>query len=129
MAEMSWASLKIVSGLLLLVGGEELLVRGASGLAATLRISPLVIGLTVVAFGTSAPELAVSIQAAFAGNAELALGNVVGSRRVFLGSCCDRVLALKLLPDLYQAEPLSWNDVLFTSTSTVCVRCGRDWHR
>ncbi len=69
----------LVVGLAFLVAGAELLVRGASRLAAALSISPLVIGLTVVAFGTSAPELAVSVQAALDGRAGIALGNVVGS--------------------------------------------------
>ena len=68
-----------VLGLILLVGGAELLVRGASRLAARCGISALVIGLTVVAFGTSTPELAVSIKAGLAGQADIALGNVVGS--------------------------------------------------
>lgn len=68
-----------VGGLLLLVVGAELLVRGASRLALTLGIAPLVVGLTVVAFGTSAPEMAVSIQAALENRSDLALGNVVGS--------------------------------------------------
>ncbi len=68
-----------VLGLVLLVAGAELLVRGASRLAARLGISPLVIGLTVVAFGTSAPELAVSVQAGLAGQADIAVGNIVGS--------------------------------------------------
>jgi cation:H+ antiporter len=54
-------------------------VRGAARLAAALGVSPLVVGLTVVAFGTSSPELAVSIQAALAGTADIAVGNVVGS--------------------------------------------------
>jgi cation:H+ antiporter len=66
-------------GLMSLVAGGELLVRGAARLASLFGISPLVIGLTVVAMGTSAPELAVSIQAGFAGESELAIGNVVGS--------------------------------------------------
>jgi cation:H+ antiporter len=68
-----------LAGLVLLIGGAELLVRGASRLAAALGISPLVIGLTVVAFGTGSPELAVGAQAAFSGKADLAVGNVVGS--------------------------------------------------
>ncbi len=68
-----------VLGLVLLVAGAELLVRGASRLAARLGISPLVIGLTVVAFGTSTPELAVSVQAGLAGQADIAVGNIVGS--------------------------------------------------
>ncbi|MDA1050652.1 MAG: calcium/sodium antiporter [Planctomycetota bacterium] len=79
MDDLGWACLGICLGLVLLVGGGEFLVRGASRLATAARISPLVIGLTVVAFGTSAPELAVSVQAAWTGSADLAIGNVVGS--------------------------------------------------
>jgi cation:H+ antiporter len=63
----------------LLVIGAEALVRGGSRLARTVGISPLVVGLTVVAFGTSAPELAVTVQAAHSGQADVAIGNVVGS--------------------------------------------------
>lgn len=69
----------LILGLALLVGGAEFLVRGASRLATAIGISPLVVGLTVVAFGTSSPELAVSVMSAYAGQADLALGNVVGS--------------------------------------------------
>ena len=64
---------------MILVIGAEVLVRGASRLAAALGISPLVIGLTIVAFGTSSPELAVSLQSALNGQPDLAIGNVVGS--------------------------------------------------
>ncbi len=71
--------LLFILGLGTLVVGAEWLVRGAARLAAALGVSPLVIGLTVVAFGTSFPELAVSVQAAWSGQADLALGNVVGS--------------------------------------------------
>ncbi len=66
-------------GLVLLIVGADLLVAGASRIAGRLGISPLVIGLTIVAFGTSAPELAVSTTGALTGQADLALGNVVGS--------------------------------------------------
>jgi len=69
----------IALGLVCLTAGGELLVRGASRLATLAGIAPLVVGLTVVAFGTSAPELAVSLQASFTGKADLAVGNVVGS--------------------------------------------------
>ncbi len=69
----------IVVGIPALVAGAELLVRGASRIAAAAGISPVVIGLTIVAFGTSAPELAVNINAVFAGEPDVALGNVVGS--------------------------------------------------
>jgi cation:H+ antiporter len=62
-----------------LIIGAEALVRGASSIATMLGISPLVIGLTVVAFGTSSPELAVSIKSALSGQANIAMGNVVGS--------------------------------------------------
>lgn len=62
-----------------MIWGAELLVRGSSRLATSFGISPLVVGLTVVAFGTSSPELAVSVMSAFKGQADLALGNVVGS--------------------------------------------------
>jgi cation:H+ antiporter len=79
MNELTWAWVLVAGGLVILVGGGEFLVRGASKLAAAVLISPLVIGLTVVAFGTSAPELAVSVQAAFQGKPDLAVGNVVGS--------------------------------------------------
>ncbi|MGB3670166.1 MAG: calcium/sodium antiporter [Phormidesmis sp.] len=74
-----WTVAALVFGLVLLVGGAEALVKSASKLAATAGISPLVIGLTVVAFGTSAPELAVSLQAGMSNQADIALGNVVGS--------------------------------------------------
>jgi cation:H+ antiporter len=73
------SALFILGGLFLLVVGAEGLVRGAASGARRLGLSPLVIGLTVVAYGTSAPELVVSLQAAVGGNPDIALGNVVGS--------------------------------------------------
>ncbi|MEL6221922.1 MAG: calcium/sodium antiporter [Cyanobacteria bacterium J06627_8] len=69
----------LIVGLGLIVAGAEVLVRGASQLAAMLGISPLVIGLTVVAYGTSAPEMAVSIQSAFSDYEAISIGNIVGS--------------------------------------------------
>lgn len=71
--------ISIIIGLIGLVGGGEFLIRNSSKLAAVAGISPLVIGLTVVAFATSAPELTVVIQASFLGKADLAIGNAVGS--------------------------------------------------
>ncbi len=67
------------AGLVLLVFGAELLVRQAARIAQNLGIAPVVVGLTVVAFGTSAPELAISIQSTLAGSGDIAIGNVVGS--------------------------------------------------
>ena len=69
----------LVAGLVLLVGGGTALVRGASEIAASLGVSPLVVGLTVVAFGTSAPELVVNSISAIEGQTGLAFGNVLGS--------------------------------------------------
>ncbi len=71
--------LLFVAGVVLLLVGAELLVRGASRLAVAVGLSPLVVGLTVVAFGTSSPELAVSVHGALVGQPDVALGNVIGS--------------------------------------------------
>ena len=72
-------TLLVISGLLGLVVGGELLVRGAVSVARSFGISPMVIGLTLVGFGTSTPELVTSLQAALAGSSGIAVGNVVGS--------------------------------------------------
>jgi cation:H+ antiporter len=81
----------ILGGLIALTVGGELLVRGASALASALGVSPLVIGLTVVAFGTSSPELMVTLQASLSGSPDLAVANVVGSNifnvLFILGAC------------------------------------------
>ena len=69
----------VAAGLSLLLLGGEMLVRGAVALARRLGVSPLVIGLTIVAYGTSAPELLVSLEANLAGSPGIAIGNVVGS--------------------------------------------------
>jgi cation:H+ antiporter len=74
--------LLFVAGFGLLIGGAEVLVRGASRLACTLGVSPLIVGLTIVALGTSSPELAVGIQSSLTGGGQVALGNVVGSNIV-----------------------------------------------
>jgi len=84
------AGLFLVLGLVVLIWGAEWLVKGASRLATSFGISPLVVGLTVVAFGTSAPELAVSVMSAFKGESDIALGNVVGS------NLCNVLLILGL---------------------------------
>ncbi|WP_421852001.1 calcium/sodium antiporter [Oricola sp.] len=71
--------LMLIAGLVLLVIAGDYLVKGAAGLAENLGIPPLIIGLTVVAFGTSAPELFVSVQSALSGAPDIAVGNVIGS--------------------------------------------------
>jgi cation:H+ antiporter len=69
----------VLGGFVLLLGGAEVMLRGAVGVASKFGISKLVVGMTVVAFGTSAPELLVSLNAALQGSSGLAIGNVVGS--------------------------------------------------
>ena len=109
---MDWGTilLMLVTGLVLLVVGGELLVRGASSVAAAFGISPLVIGLTVVAFGTSSPEMAVSIQAGLAGNPDIAVGNVVGSNifnvLFILGACALILPLLVSLPLVRREVPI-----------------------
>jgi cation:H+ antiporter len=102
------AWLQFALGLLLLFAGGELLVRGASGLARRAGISPLVVGLTVVAYGTSAPELVVTTSAALGGHDDVAVGNVVGSNifnvLFILGACA-------LLQPLVVAQQLVLRDV------------------
>lgn len=71
--------LLLIVGFILLIKGADILVDGASSLAENFKVPKMVIALTIVAFGTSAPELAVSIQAVIAGNSDIVLGNVVGS--------------------------------------------------
>ncbi len=76
---MGWDLLRLAIGLVLLLVGGDLLVRGAAGIARRFGVSPTVVGLTVVAFGTSAPELVVCLVAALDGSPGIAFGNVVGS--------------------------------------------------
>lgn len=75
----------LAMGVIALYFGAEWLVRGAAGLARVFGVSPLVVGLTVVSYGTSAPELAVSVVAALDGKSAIALGNVVGSNIANIG--------------------------------------------
>jgi cation:H+ antiporter len=98
----------LLVGLVLLVGGAEVFVRGASRIAAMAGVSPLVIGLTVVSLGTSAPEIAVSVQSSFAGRGDLALGNIVGS------NICNVLLILGIaavIAPLYVSHQLIRLDV------------------
>lgn len=115
---------QFVAGLVFLVVGAEFLVKGASRLAATMGISPLIIGLTVVAFGTSAPELVVSIQAALSGQANIAMGNVIGSNifNVLF------ILGLSaLIVPLYVSQQLIRLDVpLMIALSVIILVISRD---
>lgn len=114
----------LVIGLGLLFVGAELLVRGASRLAAIAGISPLVIGLTVVAYGTSSPEMIVSVASAYSGHADIALGNVVGSNIfnvLFILGVCAIILPLRV------AQQLVWLDVpLMIGASLLLLLMGLD---
>ena len=80
-----WAVIKLLAGFILLFFGGDWLVDGGVALARKFRISPLVIGMTIVAFGTSAPELLVSMTSAIKGSAGIAMGNVLGSNIANIG--------------------------------------------
>src|SRR5262245_48813824 len=94
-------SLLLIFGLTLLVGGAKVMIRGATALASACGVPPVVIGLTIVAFGTSAPELVVNSTAALSGQTQLAFGNVVGSCMLNLGW----VLAITALVKPIKVEP------------------------
>jgi cation:H+ antiporter len=117
-------TLFFVGGLVLLTAGAEFLVRGASRLAAIAGISPLVIGLTVVAYGTSSPELAVSVAAAYSGQGDIALGNVIGSNIfnvLFVLGICSLIAPLRV------TQQLIWLDVpLMIGASVLLVVVGID---
>jgi len=100
--------LYLFAGLVILIAGGEFLVRGGVSLAGHLKISTMVVGVTVVSFGTSAPELVVSLDAAISGHPDISLGNVIGSNI----SNISLVLALTIMITPY-----------FVSTRTVL----RDW--
>ena len=111
-----WQIFTFAAGIGLLVGGAWFLISGGSRVAAVLRVPAVVVGLTVVAFGTSAPELFVSIVGAFKGNTGLVLGNVIGSNVANLGL----ILALAaLLRPVIVERGLSRKEVPFLLGATV----------
>ena len=111
------AILLVLGGFILLGGGGEGLVSGAVSLADRLKVPPLIIGLTVIAFGTSAPELTVSIQAAFQGQPDIAVGNIIGSNI----SNMLLVLGISALiqPIIVEGKELS-RDGIFMLLVTLC---------
>jgi cation:H+ antiporter len=90
--------LVLLAGLALLMVGGEAVVRGATGLARSIGVSPLVIGLTVVAFGTSAPELAVNVIAAWEGRPAIAFGNIIGSNMANIGVIVAATALVRPIP-------------------------------
>ena len=117
--EMTHSLFAGVAGLALLYFGGEGLVHGACALARRLRVSPVVIGLTVVAFGTSAPELVVSLNAAMGGANDIAIGNVVGSNIANLALILGAAALLKTAR--VEAKLLRVDAPLLVFISLVCV--------
>jgi len=98
----------VVLGFALLIGGGEALVRGASGVALLARLTPSVIALTIVAAGTSMPELVVSTQAALQGNPGIAIGNVVGSNLFNIGAIVGLAALVRPLSIQGNTVRLEW---------------------
>ncbi len=116
----------LIGGGILLYFGAEALVRGSASLALRIGLTPLVVGLTVVAFGTSAPELIVSTKAAVDGQGAIALGNVVGSNifniAVILG------LAALIQPIRVKPQILHFDAPIMVGVSILCWLLFRDGH-
>jgi len=133
------ALLHLLGGSLLLYFGAQWLVAGSTALALTLRIPQLIVGLTVVAYGTSTPEVIVSVQAALAGHPAVAIGNVIGSNianiGLILGTAAliaparvDRALRVRELPVLLVATALVpatlINGAISRFEASVLLACG-----
>lgn len=114
---MSLALVYLAVGLAVLLFGAEFLVRGASRLAISFGIEPAVVGLTVVAMGTSAPELAVSVMAALSGHTEIAFGNVVGSNICNLGLVLG--LCAMIVPLVIEKSVMVFLPVMFASAAAI----------
>jgi len=113
------ALIYLTVGLLVLIFGADILVRGASRLAVSFGIEPLIVGLTIVAVGTSAPELAVSMMAAVAGHTDISFGNIVGS------NVCNIALVLGLCalmtPIRLGKGVLPFLPIMFLSSAAIPV--------
>jgi len=114
----------LIGGLALLTVGGELLVRGATSIAKQLGLTTTVIGLTVVAMGTSLPELAVSLYAALGGTPDIAIGNVVGSNIANIGLILGITAMVTALPVYGSAVRLEWPFMF--AASWVAVLLARD---
>ncbi|PIV32540.1 MAG: sodium:calcium antiporter [Lysobacterales bacterium CG02_land_8_20_14_3_00_62_12] len=117
-------SLIFVLGLIILTVGADLFIRGAAGLGARFGLSSFVIGMVIVGFGTSAPELAVNLTAAYSGHYDLALGNVVGSNIVNIGLILG--LSALLAPMVIHLRMLRVETPLLIATSGWLWLLARD---
>lgn len=116
------SALSILGGLVLLIAGGELLVRGSVRVAERLGVSPLLIGLTLVGFGTSTPELVTSVQAALIGSPGIAVGNIVGSNManilLILGA------SALIMPMAVQSSALSRDGLFVVVTAMMLTGVG-----
>jgi cation:H+ antiporter len=126
---MGMVVVQMLLGLAVLTAGAEVLVRSASALALAMRISPLVIGLTVVAYGTSTPELVVSLQSSLHGQPDIALGNVVGSNIfnvLFILGISALIIPLRVSQQLVRFDvPLMIGLSILMGTLSLDGRIGR----
>ena len=114
----------LVGGIVLLVISGNYLVESAVGIARKFNLSPLIIGMTIVAFGTSAPELVVSVQAALDSHPEIALGNVVGSNIVNIGLILG--LTVIILPVFVSSKSIKVDWAFMMTVSILLVIAGWD---
>ena len=116
----------LVVGLVLILWGASALTDGASAIARRMGVSELIVGLTVVSFGTSAPELTISVMRAVRGNAGLAIGNVVGSN---IFNICAIIGITALLRPVPVARSLMGNEIPLVLLSSVVlfVMAGGTW--
>ena len=107
----------IIAGLVILVFGGDYLVKGASGLALRFKVPPMLVGMTVVALGTSAPELVVTVQAALAGKPDIAIGNVVGSNIANVALILG--ITVIIFPIVIKKDSLRWDWVAMMVASLL----------
>jgi cation:H+ antiporter len=118
------ALLLIAASCLILFVGAELLVRGGASMALRLGLSPLLVGLTVVAYGTSTPELLVALKASIAGNSDLAIGNVIGSNLFNLGAILG--LCAVVSPLRTHLQVLKWDAPVLVAATILTPLTFRD---
>jgi len=118
--------LLLIAGLVLLIGGGHFLVEAGVGAARKFRIAPFVIGATVVAFGTSAPELLVSLDAAMGGHPEMALGNIVGSNIANIALVLGATACLITLPVVSKRLFNDW--LIVIASSVLLILFAMDGH-
>ena len=119
----------LIAGLIVLIAGGEVLVRGASSIAYRLKISRLVVGLTIVAFGTSSPELFISVHSALKGQADMAMGNVIGSNICNLGLVLGFTALIANIPVDRNSIKIDWPVAMGSSLLLFgLIKLGRlDW--